>query len=273
MRRCTASLWVFVSCLAVAGAAGAQQVEPRDARTGAASDEPAAQKARAPQPPAKPAKPPAPSPAAMLRRQPGRPGSFEVSGGVAWLGPGSLGSSDANLTGNGSTTPYRYFTTSGDMAGAPALDARLAYNLARRLALEAGFSYSKPQIRFSVSGDSEGVTGLTASGEKASQYFADANVLFFLPRLSFARGRGRTFVEGGGGYLRQLHAGNFNVDTGSVFNGGAGIKYYLKPRARGLLKAFGIRVDLRTYYKANGYTFDGRNTWTAGLAAGAIAAF
>jgi hypothetical protein len=232
------------------------------------------QKRPAPQPPPKP-KPKAPplTAAQLAQRQPGRPGSWEVSAGAAWLGPGSLGSSTANLTTNGSTTPYRYFVASADMGGAPALDARVAYNLTRRLTLEGGATYGSPQVRVNIASDAEGASAISAPAEKLSQYFLDANLLLFLPKMSFARGRGRAFVEGGGGYLRQLHEGRFNVDTGKVYSGGAGVKYYFKPRPRGLVKGFGLRVDLRAYYKSGGYSFDGANTWTAALAAAGVVAF
>jgi hypothetical protein len=212
------------------------------------------------------------SPAEAARRRPGRPGSFEVSAGGAWLGPGSLGSADATLTAPGTATPYRYFSTSATAKSTPGIDARATYNLSRRFAVEGGFSYSKPKVTFSISNDTENAKA-EASGETMTQYFADANVLVFLPGLSFAKGRGRAFVEGGGGYLRQLHAGNFNVETGTVYNGGGGIKYYLKPRRTGMIKGFGFRVDMRAYYKVNGFSFDGANTWTVALGAGAIVAF
>ena len=218
-------------------------------------------------------KSPPPSAAAAARRAPGRPGSIEISGGLQWLAPGSLGSSSATLTPNSSSSPFTLFDASAQMRGAPGIDARVTYNLTRRFAAEGGVSISRPEVDFTVGRDAEGVAGFTASGERLSQYFVDGNVLFFLPKLSFAGGRGRTFVQGGGGYLRQLHAGRYNVNTGTVYNGGAGIKYYFKPRAKGFVKGFGLRVDLRTYYRRGGFSFDDRNTWTAGLGAGALVAF
>jgi hypothetical protein len=231
----------------------------------------------APQPPPK-AKPqpvkPAPLTAAQLaKRAPGRPGSFEILAGAAWLGPGSIGSSSANLTANGSTTPYRYFVASGDMRAAPAFDARVAYNLTRRFTVEGGVNYSAPSVQVSIGSDAEGAAAATAPSEKLSQYFVDASLLVFMPKLSFARGRGRMFVEGGAGYHRQLHEGNFNVEAGQVYNAGGGVKYYFTPRPRGFVKGFGVRMDLRGYYKNGGYTFDGANSWTVSLGGGAVVAF
>jgi hypothetical protein len=248
-------------------------VSPARAQTppGPKPKPPATQPAK-PQPKPKP-KPVPLTPAQLARRAPGRPGSFEVAAGAAWLGPGSLGSSDAHLTANGSAAPYTYFVTSGTLGGAPALDARVTYNLSRRLAIEGGVNYSAPSVRLKIGSDSEGASASGTPSETMSQYFLDASVLLFVPRLSFARGRGRAFVGGGGGYLRQLHEGRFNVESGTVYNAGGGLKYYFKPRPRGFLKGFGLRVDLRAYYKTSGYSLDGAHTWTAALGAAGIVAF
>jgi hypothetical protein len=283
MKARTAALWAAIAGATLPGTVRAQQLaapSPETVAQEAAAQVGAATVAaaqvrptpRAPATPAQPAKPTLPS-AGVSRRQPGRPGSLEISGGALFLGPGSLGSSTALLTANSSSTPFTFFTTSARAGGTAGLDARLAYNLTRVFAVEGGFLYSRPKVNFSVSGDTEGAAGFTTSGDKLSQYFADANVVVFLSKLGFAGGRARPFVEGGAGYLRQLHAGNFNVDTGTVYNGGAGLKYYFKPRPKGLVKAFGVRVDLRAYYKRGGFSFDGSSTWTAALGGGAIVAF
>ncbi len=159
------------------------------------------------------------------------------------------------------------------MGAAPAFDARVAYNLTRRFTVEGGVNYSAPSVHVSIGSDAEGAAAATTPSEQLSQYFLDASLLVFMPKLSFARGRGRMFVEGGAGYLRQLHEGNFNVEAGQVYNAGGGVKYYFRPRPRGFVKGFGVRVDLRAYYKSGGYSFDGANTWTVGLGGGAVVAF
>jgi hypothetical protein len=125
----------------------------------------------------------------------------------------------------------------------------------------------------SIGGDTEGAAAATAPTEKLTQYVLDASLLFFLPKLTFARGRGRLFVAGGAGYLRQLHEGNFNIDTGQVYSAGAGVKQFFKPRPRGFVKGFGWRLDARAYYKDGGYSFDKAATWTVGVAGAAVMAF
>lgn len=259
---------IAAACLVVAWASSASTGWAQ--RAGAAQS---TQKPPVKQAPAKPAPPKPLSAAAAARRQPGRPGSVEVSAGAQWLAPGSLGARPATLTANSSSNPYTLFDASARMGGAPGIDARVTYNLARRLAVEGGLVYSRPQVNFTVGNDAEGAAGFTAGGDRLSQYFMDGNVLLFLPQLAFARGRGRGFVEGGAGYLRQLHQGRYNVDSGTVYNGGGGLKYYFKPRPRGFVKGFGLRVDLRAYYKRGGFSFDARNTWTPALGAAALVAF
>lgn len=258
------TLMAAASLCLVWSTAGAQVARPAQASTSVED----AQRVR---PPSRPVTPPRPT--VSPRRQPGRPGSLELSAGAAWLGPSSLGSSQAQLTSNGSSTPFTYFTAAGRMEGAPSFDARLTYNLTRRLAIEGGFVAARPSITFTISNDAENPVAPSGSAEKMSQYFADGNLLVFLPSLTFGQGRGRAFLAGGAGYLRQLHAGNYQVETGVVYNGGGGIKYYFARRPKGILKALGLRVDLRAYYKSGGFSFDSRNTWTVSLGGGAVLAF
>jgi hypothetical protein len=205
-------------------------------------------------------------------RQPGRSGSFEVSAAALWLAPASLGTRAATMTRNGSSAAYTYFQADGHLGGALGVDARATYNLSHLFAIEGGFVFSKPQVTFSISRDAEGAS-VTADGERITQVFADGNLLVFPRRLRFAGGRGHGFVEAGAGYLRQLHVGNLNLDSGTVYNAGGGMKYYFKMRPRGLVKGLGVRVDVRAYYRRGGFSFDNADGWNLALAGGAIAAF
>lgn len=204
---------------------------------------------------------------------PVRPGSFEVSGGVHWLAPASLGESAATFTPNASGSRYTYFRASARMGGAPALDARVTYNVARRLAVEGGALIGRPTVNITVADDAEGAAGFTAPGERIWQYVFEANVLLFPPQATFGKGRGRGFVLGGAGYLRQLHAGRFSVDTGTVYSAGGGVKYYFSPGRRGFVKAYGVRADVRAYYRRGGFSFGGGNGWTTAVGAAGIVGF
>jgi len=66
------------------------------------------------------------------------------------------------------------------------------------------------------------------------------------------------FVLGGAQYMRQVHEGGTLIESGRLYEAGAGIKYALGSRARGRLKAIGIRGEGRAIVRAAGVNVDGR---------------
>src|SRR5439155_23156709 len=82
------------------------------------------------------------------RRAPTR----ELDVGVAWIGRTSFGSSNANLT-NGSGGNVPLFTTATELGAGAAIEARLGYQLTRRLRAEAGGSWLRSELRTQTSGD------------------------------------------------------------------------------------------------------------------------
>jgi hypothetical protein len=139
--------------------------------------------------------------------------------------------------------------------------------------VEGEFGYAQPAVRVTVSGDSEDAAGVSFDGENLTQYVVEGTLVAHFRRLSFARGRGRTFLSGGVGYRREVHDGNFTIDTGQVYHAGGGVKYFFKPRARGFIRAFGVRAEARLVFGVGGYSFDGENTRTFAARGGAIIAF
>lgn len=207
-------------------------------------------------------------------RQPGRPGSFEVSASASWLGPGSAGTSAAVLTpsvqdGQG----YTWFRAKGEYASSVGVRAAIGYNLTRTFAVEGAFVYSPSTVRFVVSDDPELTDGFTSPGQRLSEYFVEASIVAQLRPLSFARGRGRPFVSGGAGYLRQLHAEKSLVETGQIYHAGGGVKYMLAPRRRGMVRAFGLRIDGRLNIRSGGFSFTGASVLSPAVSAGIVAAF
>jgi hypothetical protein len=221
----------------------------------------------------------APRPAAA-RREPGRPGSLDVSVSVLWLAPSSLGSREATLIANNQQgTDFRFFDTSGEFDGSAGFEARAGYHFTRQLAVEGGLTYARPGITVTISDDAENAPGATLSGDAISQFFIDATLVFYpLPRGA-AKGRLRPFVVFGAGYLRELHgqssatSGYYAEETGQVYHVGGGATYYFGLRPSGLLKGYGLRFDGRYYFRRGGFTFggEGANTFTAG--AGLVLAF
>ena len=223
-----------------------------------------------------PQKSPVPQKApARKPRQPGRPGSFEVSGSALYLGSSSLGSSTATLTPNqtGAGDRYTYFQTSAQMQTSAGFEARLAYNLTRMFAVEGGMTYSRPGVGLTVSSDAEGAAGLSVTGEKLTQYFFDVAGVVAFRSSKPGRGRWTPFVEGGVGYLRQLHELGTLVETGQVFHGGGGVKYRLSSSPTSFVTGISLRIDARFYYLNKGFSFDDKARAFPAFGAGLEIAF
>jgi hypothetical protein len=213
-------------------------------------------------------------------REAGRPHSFELSASVLWLAPSSLGTRNAALTGNNTSgTPYPWFAAEGDFESAAGVEARASYRLTRRIAIEGGVTFSRPAVTYTISNDTEGAAGFTESGETMSQLFVDASVVAFLSPRGFAGGRLLPYVEGGGGFLRQLHGQDgalstyYSSDTGQVFHVGGGARYALRRTKSGVLTGCSLRFDARYYIRNGGFSFDGGRTNTFAAGAGLVVSF
>jgi len=178
-------------------------------------------------------------------------GRIELSVGASWLGAQKYGSADATeTTAAGGTTTL--FKTSTELGSSPAFDARVGVRVAHTLVVEADTSYTRPQLRVTTAADVEGAAGVTAV-EQIQQFSVGGGATWYVPTAS----RLVPFVTGGGGYLRQLHAGALLVDTGSYYEAGGGVVYVLAAHARGWLKITGLRFDARAMIFSGGVAIDG----------------
>ena len=178
---------------------------------------------------------------------PGR-GSVELSGGGMWSPGFDTGRSIAQLTRSGTDAdPFDLFTTDGEVNGFPGLHARLGVYLSSAISIEGGVRYAKPELAYRLSGDAESAPDTTAT-ETISHYVFDGSILFHLNAVSFASGRGVPFISGGGGYLRELHAGNELVETGDEVHVTGGIKYWFGDGRR-----IGLRAEAGVSSRRNGF--------------------
>jgi hypothetical protein len=200
--------------------------------------------------------------------EPGRAGSFEIYLGGELLTPQTLGSATATMTTNNSSgTAFNYFSVAGTRATAPALRGRIGYNITRMFTVEGGIVAGRGDIRGSVSADAENVPAVTVT-ERLTQYFIDASLLVHLAQ----KGAVVPFLEGGGGYLRQLHAGNIATNTGQIYHVGGGVTYMFSRRP-GRLTGLGIRVDGRVYIPRKSYSFNNTQQIFAGVGGGLLLTF
>lgn len=178
-----------------------------------------------------------------------------VEGGAAWSGGYTIGDTDAQLRTNATGTappPFTLFSVSSDVSRAASVTARVGFTLTPRLAVEVGGQFGMPRVGFSVSQDVETATQ-RIEGEQLKQYVFEGAVVWQLPvRLG---SRMRPFVIGGGGYLRQLHEERTLVETGQIYFGGVGARYWLRGGS-GRARALGLRGDLRANVRRGGVDFD-----------------
>ncbi len=205
-------------------------------------------------------------------REPGRPHSFEILFGAQVLTPQSLGTSTATMTPNQQSSPFTYFIVDGTRATAPAFRGRVGYNLTRLLTVEGGVVIGRSNVNGAVSADSEGATAPVLT-ESLTQYFIDVSLLAHLRSLAFSKGAGLPFVEGGGGYLRQVHQGSLAINTGQIYHFGGGITYMFSRRPTGRLTGVGFRADAQVYVPRKGYSFGGGQSPYAGIGGSLLVAF
>lgn len=179
----------------------------------------------------------------------------EVHAGGGVFGQTGLGSANADLLANDPTRrPFRLFQAESRLAAAPTFHARAGFALSRRFGIEGGLVLSRPEVRTSLSGDVEGAPALTVV-ERIDQYLIEAGVIVLIEELR--AGGAVPFVSAGAGYLRQLHEGRMVAEQGHVYHAGGGIKHSLMSRDRGLVRAAGLRGDVRLYLLAAGVSFSG----------------
>ena len=175
--------------------------------------------------------------------------SFELGAEALWIGGSVVGESQATETRNqtGPADRLTLFEVDARMRSAPGLDAHIAYSVTPTIAIEGGFTYSRPSVATSIANDFEGSPDLRLSDSPLQQYFADGGIVFHLTRLPI--GPMEPFLAASVGYLRQVTEGRVSVTTGRIYEIGGGLKQVLTPRRR-----IGLRVDARLGVRDGGLT-------------------
>lgn len=178
------------------------------------------------------------------------------TGGV-WVSGYPIGDADAELRSNATgltPPPFRLFSSRSDLGSAPVVSARVGFTVTPRLVVEAAGSFGMPRVGVEISQDVE-AGNRRLEGERLHQYLFEGALLWHLPmRLG---SRARPFVVGGGGYLRQLHEERTLVESGQVYFGGVGARYWFRGGA-GRQRSFGLRGDLRANLRRGGIDFENK---------------
>lgn len=184
-----------------------------------------------------------------------RANRITINAGVSWLGGYDVGSSTAQLRGNGTgVTPssFTLFTADSRVSPTAAPELRVGVSLTSRLVLEGGGSVSHPRIGVSIAGDPE-AAAQQLPGEQLQQYVFDGGVNWQLP-VNLGR-RLAPFVAGGAGYLRQLHEDRTFAETGRIYYAGGGARYWVHG-GHGTTRPVGLRGEFRINMRARGIDFE-----------------
>lgn len=199
-----------------------------------------------------------------------RGGQFIVSGGATLAGGYPVGDITASIRRNapGPSTPFTMLRAESEFEPAASLEGRVGFAVTESLGIEVTGTYARPQLSVTVSQDPELVSAAFVS-ERIDQFGLDASALYHLP-VALGR-RGRAYVIGGAGYLRQLHEGRLLVETGRTFHVGAGVHYWLRGLSRG--HPLGVRGEARYVRRSGAIDFEDRSRGFASVSALAFIAF
>ena len=205
------------------------------------------------------------STAAPLFAQPPRPITYEVSGGVRWLGTATSAPSSADETAPDGGA-FRLFRSRGSLGPGLGIDARVGVMITPRLQLGGSGSYGKPSLEARITGDVEGIPDVTLK-QKLNEWTIEGSVVSPLRRLGFGAAGAVPFVSAGVGYVRQLHEGATLVATGLTYHVGGGVTYPLLRRNTGRLRTAGLRLDGRAVVRSREVSADDHSHVAPGLGA------
>lgn len=176
----------------------------------------------------------------------------ELHLGGAWSPALGLGDQQALLTQNGVPTGGEspLFATSTEIAGAPAFDGRVGLVVAADWRLVAGFSYGQPELRTTISGDTEQPASAVAV-DRFDEYIVDGSIVWSPRRWRFGGGRGVPFMLGGAGYLRQLLSERAVLETGLTYHVGGGAAWGMG-RAASTGPRWGVDAEARLTWRVGG---------------------
>lgn len=191
--------------------------------------------------------------------------AFEAMAGIGWDRSSDLGSGSATLT--GPSVPLTLFRTETRVAASTGYDLRLAYNLSRSVAVEAGLSRRHPALEVRVSDDAEGASSSVLSSNALDVYRIEGTLVVHLNGLR--AGAVLPYVAAGAGQARQLDAESVLIQTTGTVHLSGGAKSFFFSRGSGFVRGIGLRGEVRV--RVDGRSLDlarkARTSMSAALAA------
>jgi hypothetical protein len=179
---------------------------------------------------------------------------LDVTVSGAWWDGYELGPRRAAITGpetpTGSTVTL--FDSDAAIRSGPGAEVRLGWRVFNRVYAEATGGLGVNTIEARVHDDIEQAPAITVTST-LTQITIEGGALVELLTLRTSAGNLVPFVDGGGGYLRQVHEERILIETGRTFYVGGGVKWHsaaIKPS--GLMQRLLVRADARFVSRTGG---------------------
>jgi hypothetical protein len=178
-----------------------------------------------------------------------RRGAVEISGGGMWSAGQELKAQPAVLTGNPAVgaSSLELFSSQPSLEPVIGAQALVGVYVTRALAIEGGVQFSRPTLSVRLGDDFEGATPVTAT-TAITQYLFTGSLLYHFG----APGRIAPFIAAGAGHLRDVHAFNELVETGTEYHSKVGVKIWTGTGRRRL----GFRAEGGVSMRTGGFNFD-----------------
>lgn len=195
-----------------------------------------------------------------------RPASAQVSFdvGAVLLGGASAGSSAVNYTApDGSQVPLFSFDKS--IGPAIGVTSHLSLHISSRVALEATAQWARPELRTTLSGDSDGADNATAT-QSIDRFVLGGGASVALKPF----GRWHPFARGSFAWLRELSDDRSLYQDGWNAQAGGGANFEWTEK-RGRFRPYGIRTDVWLDIRHGGISFsDKTRTFSPAFSAAMI---
>lgn len=188
---------------------------------------------------------------------------MDLSLGVVFIAPASLGSVEANLL-DGSGNPFLLFRADNDTGPGLGFEATIGSPVGKRFDIEFTGAWTRFDVRSTVSDDFEDVPDVTLE-DTLTRFSVEGAVLW-----RFAEGaRAGWFLRGGAGWMRELSSDSALAEDGVVANAGIGVKYWMRTNAAGEGR-LGLRAEFRVLARTGGIEIDERSVSVWPAASGAL---
>lgn len=183
---------------------------------------------------------------------------LDVTISGAWWDGYELGRQRAAITGPQTPTgsPVTLFDSDVAIRSGPGAEVRLGWRVFHRVYAEATGGLGMNTIEARVHDDIEQAPAITVSST-LTQITIEGGALVELLTLRLGSGNLVPFVDGGGGYLRQVHEERVLIETGRTLYVGGGVKWHsaaVKPS--GVMQRLVVRADARFVSRTGGADVD-----------------